>query len=1033
MADNQAGIELLLSAPNVKSIMDDVIDDWKEINKQEELAIQRTKELEEEMGKVRQRMKENAAENANIKKNLEELKRAEQASADQAAFNHEHNQKGIFATIKAYFAQKAELKNLDKQILDVEKSLARLNARQVAISLSARRGNSAAIKEYAANEKQITSLGNKLSGLNEKFNVTDAKLAGTASRFGGAGKAMAALGASAGAMAAAVVAGVALVAAAGLALIYSLGKNNEEVQAQTERIGKNFTKIKAELANAFAPVAFIIGSYLEKASQKISKWVTENREKIFDFSVKVAKGIAFFVGYAVAFFPYVTNAFQKMAKDIEISWQFLKNLLNPAEIFLGGLDKLKELQEERAKLTADTPINPIDNGNVYADRAGKLLASQKEAFLTNTKLTKEQIDAVKKLREEYKKLTKEINTQIEALDIKEAGPFGGILKKAEQAARDIEAQGELAVDVAKKLGKNQETINEIRNAVARLAQAVRDDAITFLDEQASEIIDKVTAKLEDLQAIRSGTKGELAFVRELEAQYKDLELYQQILETKLEHARNTGQATDEILQQLEKGQQALTALSQQSTLDFFSNKAAEQLLRNKESVEKATKLLLETNEKLKASLGQVGDGNEDKAREILVLISVNETELAIAQEKIRQFENSFELFKKTGVLGVIQTEAQIRVKVAGSADAGIKGIKPGATGDDVEPAGGKRGPNSGKIAKTLNDVVSFYEIAYTAIDDIVLGSIDRQIEAIDRLVETRNKSVDDLSDQLDREAIFKAAGIANDYQIVKKQLDDEIKLRDASEKKAIELAEKRAKTQRDIDTGNQLSSITTAIANVFASLTAGNPLGVILASANVLAMLTAFAAAKLKARKLVTAYKGSKRMGETFGMLAPGEGYDDSPGRNRGLSVVDDNGELRGFFGGDEYAHKQSVSKKHRKGFDYLNNNEGKFQNINLYETLKFLENNNVPQIRFPEFSNTSSIDYERITRKNQKLRDRITVVNQNGITKADLEAAVAKALEKQTQDMIAYHESRPYYVSAETMKDYFKMNSKSVKHITTK
>ena len=372
-------------------------------------------------------------------------------------------------------------------------------------------------------------------------------------------------------------------------------------------------------------------------------------------------------------------------------------MADPTEFFKGGLATLEKLREERAALSAEAilnpitgevikegaPINPIDNANLRQQQVLDFLDKYNLAQARTKNLTDDEKKALEKLREEYKKLLSEINKQIEALDVKDAGPFAGVLLKAQLAAREIEAQGEKAVDVAKKLGKNQQEILKIRESVARLSQAVRDDAVKFLTDQSDTIIGNIQKKLEELRAARTGTDEDLKFKNDIEAQKKEIDIFRQITSTLIEDALNKGAATEvinKLIGDLRMANELADALANNTALDFFSKKAVEKIKAEEEAAKQSLKNLEEIGARLNKTLEEViKSGDAEGVKDIQLRIRVNDIDIAVATEQIRQFENAFEIFKKTGVLGVVETEAQINVKIRGGAEAGIAGIQPGQT------------------------------------------------------------------------------------------------------------------------------------------------------------------------------------------------------------------------------------------------------------------------------------------------------------------------------------------------------------------
>lgn len=1042
MSDNKAGIELILSAPNVKGIMDDVIDDWKEISRQEKLATEQLERYNEEARAQQEHMKKVALENQKIKDAMKQLEDQMKKNGqlvdeqiDKELFAAEHQQKGIFASIKAYFAQSNELKRLGNEIDNVEKAAQKLQLRQEAISLSARRGNTAAIKEYTDNEKAIKKLGVELGKLNERYNDQAARLEFTKSKFAGFTKVFNVVKAGA----VAVAASVAVIGAVTLAALYAIGRQNDQVQNQFDKVKKSASRVKTALSDAFAPIAYTFGKIFEGLLDRFANFLEQNGTNIFKWSAHVGGIIA---GTFKLFGVGINNTilwFRKMGAEIDVLVATIRagNALVRGDLQGYGLAvadlALANVKLEEANKAFDARKDAFEEAKKTAKEAEAEILALGEAYFGTRNLTDEQRKAIQQLRAEYAKLRAELSKQIEALNVKEAGPFAGLLLKADLDVREIQALGEKAVDAARKLGKSAEEINQIEKAVARLAGAVRDEAIRTLESQAFEKIDELQLKLESLRAKRTGREDILKLTSELEAIQKEFQAYVDIQQVLLQDALNKGESIERInflLKGLRQAEEISNELQRQSELTFFSDAALANFERERKTVETRLKSLKELSEKLSKSLDQIGPDSEE-GKSILIQLKVNEKSVSIAEEQIRQFESAFQLFKETGVLGVVETEARIKVKL----DNGITDIKPNLNPQQAGKTG-KKGPGFfestdtlGKISEGLDTTAQLYGIAFGTISNIVLNSIDLQIAAIDRLAEARANDVDDLENQLEIEASLKAAGIANDYALVKKQLEDARRLEEESQKKQEELNKKRAKIQQQQNDAETASSLITAVANIIKGWSTVPIAGTILGIAAAAGMLVSFAAAKIQAAKIARAYKGSRRMGETFGEFAPGEGYDDTPGADRGLSVVDKNGQLRGFVGGDEFMHKQSVSRRHRKAFEYLNENEDRFKNVNLLQTLKYLEANPRQVFTYPDFSAMPHVDYGRITAKNERLLEKLVVVNnRGGITKEDLKEAVREVIKEQTETMIAYHESRPDIIPNDWLKDYTERTSKSKK-----
>lgn len=1083
---NQAGIELILSAPNVKPQLEAISEGWEGIIEQELRAQKiheeyikaanaqmRQMELQnkdlraigaelfgdvkkgvdalKEQGKASRyadtemkallaSMKESALGNDKIRAAVLQLQAAQKLQSDAQSFQSEHGKKGIFSTIQAYFQERKELKNLGDQIGSVNTLLEELDLRQREISLSARRGNTAAIKEYEENERKIKELTKALADLNDKQDSQAAKVESTNKKFSGLSKTFGVIKTAALAAFAAIAVGVTAVVAG----VFALGKQNDVVTNQFEKTRKKFFEARQALSDALAPVAFTVGKIFENIADKLLKFFEDNSNEIFLFSAKLAAYIAgafAFIGTAVT---NTITGVKKLSAEATLLGARLKLAFaisrGDAESIGAAIAEIdvakKSLQDINKEF--ENSVSPNDAAREAFKKTHDEIIKLGEAYFKVRNLTKEQIEAIRKMREEYDKLTASIAKQIQELNIEDAGPFAGVLLKAEFAAKAIEAEGKRAVELARKLGENSKTINQIRTDVARLAKDVRDDAVKFLNDQANTILDEVNKRLQDLRAQRTGSEETLKFSRDLDKQLKDLQLANSILtpiiqraKAEIEEARKQGrEANKEIVEEgtraiakLTETANAFNTLTSLTSLDFFRGQAEQFINDLKTNAEKDLAILKEKGDQLRDNLRGTDPIFTDQIQEFELKIKVNAIDQAVAIEQIRQIEAAFELFKKTGVQGVIQTEAQIRLKVQQDL-GGIQGVQPSAESEEpIRP----KGSITDKIGEGLAVTAELYKTVFGTINQIVQDSVDAQIEALDLLISKRRQSVEDLEFDLQLEQEFKINGLANDYELLKEQLDKERKLEEEAIEKQTALKEKAGKIQRQQDAIQQGSSLITAVANLFAGFSTVPLIGTILAAVAIAGMFASFVAAKVRASKLARAYKGSRRMGETFGMMASGEGEDDTPGRgDRGLLVVDRKGRLRGKVGGDEFLHKQSVSKKHRTAFEYLNENETKFENVDLLKILKGydqIQNNN--------------FDLDFIAQKNDRLREKLVVINYGGgggISKQDLKEAVREGVKEQTAAMIAYHESRPDYIPTSLLEDgYLKVNAKSSQHIKTK
>lgn len=1007
---NEAGIRLILEAPDVKSIMDDIVDDWKEINKQQALANASAKAYEETLNNQKATLREKEEALKKHKEVLKELDRLQGELADKEIFQAEEGRKGIFATIKAYFAQKAELKNLGKQIAEVNKELEKLDLRQRSISLLARRGNTAAIAEYNANQKKIAELSNTLGNLNEKFDATSAKVELNAKKFAGLRKTFDIV--KTGALL--TVAAVSAIAVAGLALITSIGAKNDQVKNQFERTSKAFDKFKDSLSTALAPIAFAIGKILEDMANSLKKSIDDNKQAVFNWAVSVAGGIAGTVAYAevafkklINFFKIASIQFKIVGQDIAFVGNILAGEFGKAAANSAISDTLRKQEDDLRKSTESLP----DASDAFKKASQEMQDELNKLglkFFETKNLTQEQIDAIKRLKEEFKKLDEELAKQTQTLNENEAGPVASILLKAEAAAKAIEKERDRWIELAKTFGTAEKEIAEKTAQFDRLISATLINAQTEVQQLFKEQIDKAEAQAEDIFAENTGTKAELALKRKLKSIDDQRLAVSKLVEQLIKARQETGGNIDEFLVGQERANAALNQLEINALADFESekrNKEFEGKVKTfKERIEQIKKLQSQLLESLKSK-----DLNGQDRATIQIKIDILDEELKATEKNLKELQDKGPQKIFVDVVQTVTTEGPNLVPndVADTS-------KSPTTGDKIRKFFKDHGE---LIQQSLQFAVDVTNIANQTITDITIKAIDIRIAAMQKEIDFRNQAVSDLEQTLNAEATLKAAGLANDFDSTKKRLEDEIKLRDQLAAKERALEEKRLKAQRKSDNISQISSLTTAVANIFSKATAAlGPFGVPLAIVQAAAMFISFAASKIQASKLATAFRGSRRVGETFGELAPGEGYNDAPGVDRGLSVIDRHGKLRGYLGGDEVVNKESVSRKHRVFLDHLNKNEHLYRNMNLMKLI-----HDVPDIPI--------IDLSHISRSIDSYREKVVIINNqpSGITEKQMYKAINRALKEHAKQMQDYHDKIGQWVPQNKKGLEFR-NSKDVK-----
>jgi len=200
----------------------------------------------------------------------------------------------------------------------------------------------------------------------------------------------------------------------------------------------------------------------------------------------------------------------------------------------------------------------------------------------------------------------------------------------------------------------------------------------------------------------------------------------------------------------------------------------------------------------------------------------------------------------------------------------------------------------------------------------VLGIIETntqaQIDAANKSIDARDKEIDNLSAQLDRELEFRKAGLASNVEGIRENLNKEEALR----KQALQERAAAQKTQFAIETATQGVNLITSATEIIKAFSAIPFVGVALGIAAVGAMFAGFVAARAKAFQSTKLAKG--------GML---EGQSHAEG---GVPMsVDSQYTYEGEKG--EWVTNARDSAEHNKVLELINN--GRFRGVDLMGIIK--------------------------------------------------------------------------------------------------
>ena len=190
---------------------------------------------------------------------------------------------------------------------------------------------------------------------------------------------------------------------------------------------------------------------------------------------------------------------------------------------------------------------------------------------------------------------------------------------------------------------------------------------------------------------------------------------------------------------------------------------------------------------------------------------------------------------------------------------------------------------------------------------------DARVKEAEAAVDAASKKVEAAQDALIREQELAKEGLANNSDLRKKELEEAKKAREEAEKERV----KAVRAQILLDSVSQISSLISASANIFKSLSAIPFVGIPLAVATIATMFGAFAVAKsqaLKAASVPKFRKGGKLEG-------PAHEYG-------GIAVSDREGNVYGEAEGGEWIVNRQGSREHDRFLNRLN--EGEFAGVNL-------------------------------------------------------------------------------------------------------
>lgn len=481
--------------------------------------------------------------------------------------------------------------------------------------------------------------------------------------------------------------------------------------------------------------------------------------------------------------------------------------------------------------------------------------------------------------------------------------------------------------------KALDTLTDIRKAEAAVREQIEADERAAAEERARQ---EEKENQDNLERVKQETEKERKIREKAEAKRKaDAEKAERARQKAEEQARKDAEAREKAEKQgrinsLQAEQQAiqlqiaiteegsqemlklrLELIEKQRALELEKNRQAAENLRQDEKLinAKYDKLLLKSETEFNNKLAE---------RDLKAQRELAESEFELQNHTERQktiFRLQQEKARLEAVLKLNETASE---KLTDDEVAAIKNtiekIKEEMSEVEYADLWDVFGINvSDKQKKHLNTLVN-------SVVDAAGSIIDSWKQAADAAVESAEKQVEAVQSVLDAEIEARNNGYANNVEQAQKELE----LSKKQQAAALREQEKAQKAQIALDTVTQASSLITASANLWASLSKVPIVGYALAIAAIATMWGSFAAAKVKAVQVAGIHKSEKYGEGTIELL---QGGSHASGNDIDMGTKKD-GTRRRAEGGEYFA---VINKRNSRKFrdvipDVINSfNDGSF------------------------------------------------------------------------------------------------------------
>jgi hypothetical protein len=253
-------------------------------------------------------------------------------------------------------------------------------------------------------------------------------------------------------------------------------------------------------------------------------------------------------------------------------------------------------------------------------------------------------------------------------------------------------------------------------------------------------------------------------------------------------------------------------------------------------------------DKLKLVIAQIqAEANAKKTALQGELIGLGTDSSPAAEARKKQIANEIQSIEQGAVL-TSQAASSAFEKVKSDIDTqitGIDGVLKKLSGKiDWQTALGLSDEDVAAIKSNFPVLLSEAQKFMTAYLDFQDKSLEKEISANEKRQSLLDKDIEGLQTKLDAELAAQSEGLANRVESIKREMDEKKKAKEKEledEKKLKVEQQKLAKERLQLQQIQQAASLTTAIANIFASTSTAGPIGVAIGYVTIAAMLASFA------------------------------------------------------------------------------------------------------------------------------------------------------------------------------------------------